>query len=158
MQALSSSIGRAADVGPLLMRLGLGAAFTYHGWLKYDGGIGNFAGYLDSLGVPLADVVAPLQVMAEGIGGLLLIAGVVTRLVTLPLIVIMVGAIALVKVDLGFLAEGGAPGYAYETVLMAGLLGLLFVGPGRYSVDAMIGLEGSESVGLVHRRGHALAT
>ena len=153
MKALSSSIGRAADFGPLLMRFGLGAAFAYHGWLKLDGGVSNFAGFLDSLGVPLADVVAPLQIIAEGIGGLMLIAGLLTRLVTLPLMGIMLGAILLVKADFGFIvAESGAPGFSYETVLLAGLLGLLFVGPGRYSLDAVIGIEGSESVGLPWRQ------
>jgi len=156
MKALSSSIGRAADFGPLLMRVGLGAAFAYHGWLKFDGGVDNFAGFLDSLNVPLADVVAPLQIFAEGIGGLLLMAGLLTRLVTLPLIGIMIGAILLVKDNLGFIiAESGLPGFSYEIVLMAGLLGLLFVGPGRYSLDAVIGLEGSESVGLAWRHRQA---
>jgi putative oxidoreductase len=157
MKALSSSVGRAADLGPLLMRFGLGAAFAYHGWVKFDGGVDNFAGFLDSLGVPLADVVAPLQITAEGIGGLLLMAGLLTRLVTLPLIGILIGAILLVKAEGGFLVEGG-PGFSYEIVLMAGLLGLLFVGPGRYSLDAVIGIEGRESVGLAWRHRQALAS
>ena len=144
----TSSIGRMADFGPLFMRVGLGAAFAYHGWLKFDGGVANFAGFLDSLGVPLPDVVAWLQIMAEGIGGLLLIAGLFTRFVTLPLIGILVGAIVLVKADAGFIGADGSPGFSYETVLLAGLLGLLFVGPGRFSVDALIGLEGkSKRVG-----------
>ena len=41
---------------------------------------------------------------------------------------------------------------------MAGMFGLLFVGPGRYSLDAVIGIEGSESVGLARRGGPAVAT
>lgn len=157
MQALSSTVGRAADVGPLLLRLGLGAAFAYHGWTKLQGGVDGFAGFLDSLGVPLAEVVAPLQVAAEGIGGLMLVAGLATRLVTLPLVGILVGAIALVRAELGFLAETGGPGWSYEAVLMAGLLGLLFVGPGRWSVDALVGLEGREEVGHSRRETHRLA-
>lgn len=137
----STALGRASDAGPLLMRVGLGTVFAWHGWSKFDGGVSNFAGFLDSLGVPAPEVVAWLQVMAEGIGGLLLIAGVLTRLVTLPLIAIMIGAITLVKAEAGFLVDGG-PGASYETALLAGLLGLLFIGPGRLSVDAIIGMEG----------------
>jgi putative oxidoreductase len=142
MRTLSSSSGRVADIGPLLMRVGIGAAFAYHGWLKYDGGVENFAGFLDSLNVPLPDLVAWLQITAEGVGGLLLIAGLFTRFVTLPLIGIMIGAISLVKADLGFIVPDGTPGFSYETVLLAGLLGLLFIGPGRYSLDAVFGLAG----------------
>jgi putative oxidoreductase len=143
MKPLSSSLGRTADLGPLLMRVGLGAAFAYHGWLKFDGGVANFAGFLDSLGVPLPDLVAWLQIMAEGIGGLLLIAGLFTRFVTLPQIAIVLGAILMVKSDLPFVNADGSPGFSYEIALMAGLLGLLFMGPGRYSLDAVLGLEGS---------------
>ena len=152
MKSLSSSMGRVADLGPLLMRVGLGAAFAYHGWLKIDCGVAIFAVFLESLGVPLPVLVDWLQIMAEGIGGLLLIAGLFTRFVTLPLIGIMIGAILLVKADLGFIVEGGSPGFSYETVLLAGLLGLLFMGPGRYSLDAVLGLEaGSRSVGAAPR-------
>jgi putative oxidoreductase len=142
MNAFSTSLGRMADLGPLLMRIGIGAAFAYHGWLKLDGGVENYAGFLDSLNVPLPDLVAWLQIIAEGVGGLLLIAGLLTRFVTLPLIGIMIGAILLVKADLGFIVTDGSPGFSYETVLLAGLLGLLFIGPGRFSLDAVVGLEG----------------
>jgi putative oxidoreductase len=78
--------------------------------------------------------VAWLITIAEGIGGLLLIVGLFTRLVTLPLIAIMIGAIALVKVDVGFIVSDAA-GAELDTALLAGLLGLLFIGPGRLSID-----------------------
>jgi putative oxidoreductase len=149
----SSSSSRVADLGPLLMRVGIGAAFAYHGWLKFDGGVANYAGFLDSLNVPLPELVAWLQIIAEGIGGLLLIVGLLTRFVTLPLIGIMIGAIVLVKADLGFIVSDGSPGFSYETVLLAGLLGLLFIGPGRYSLDAAFGLAGRARplAGAAHR-------
>lgn len=152
MKSVNSPSGRVADLGPLLMRVGIGAAFAYHGWLKFDGGVENFAGFLDSLNVPLPELVAWLQILAEGIGGLLLIAGLLTRFVTLPLIGIMIGAILLVKADLGFIVADGSPGFSYETVLLAGLLGLLFIGPGRYSLDAVFGLAGrAKFVGAAQR-------
>lgn len=140
MQALGSSLGRAADIGPLLMRIGVGAVFAVHGWQKFDQGVGNFAGFLDSLNVPAPEVVAWLMTIAEGVGGLMLIFGVLTRLVTLPLIAIMVGAILMVKDDVGFVVAG-ALGAELETGLLAVLLGLLFIGPGRFSVDAAMGME-----------------
>lgn len=113
---------------------------AWHGWQKLDGGVGNFAGVLESLDVPAPELVAWLQTIAEGIGGLLLIAGLFTRLVTLPLIGILIGALLLVKVDVGFIVPDAA-GAELDVALLAGLFGLLFIGPGRVSLDAMLGLE-----------------
>ena len=42
----SSSLVPAGDLGPLFMRIGVGVVFAWHGWLKFDGGVGNFAGFL----------------------------------------------------------------------------------------------------------------
>lgn len=143
MQRISSSaISKYADLGPLALRIGIGLVFAVHGWQKFDDGVGNFADYLDSLNVPAPDLVAWLQTFAEGIGGLMLIAGVLTRLVAVPLIVTMIGAIWLVKVDIGFVV-GDATGAELETGLLVGLLALLFIGPGRYSVDEAMGWEAS---------------
>ena len=137
----ASALGHLADLGPLCMRVGVGAVFAVHGWQKYnDIGVSNFASFLDSLGVPAPETVAWLQTIAEGVGGLLLIAGLMTRLVTIPLIGIMIGAILLVKVDVGFVV-GDATGAELEIGLLAGLLGLLFVGPGRLSIDGALGME-----------------
>lgn len=139
----ASALGHLADLGPLCIRVGVGAVFAVHGWQKFDNGPENFAVFLDSLNVPAPETVAWLQTIAEGIGGLMLIAGLMTRLVTLPLIAIMIGAITLVKVDLpgwGFVVDG-ATGFELETGLLAGLLGLLFIGPGRLSLDGAFGME-----------------
>lgn len=78
--------------------------------------------------------------IAEGIGGIVLIVGLLTRLATLPLIAIMIGAIVLVKVEVGFIVMD-APGAELDIALLTGLLGLFFIGPGRLSVDGVIGIE-----------------
>lgn len=142
----ASALGHLADLGPLCLRVGVGAAFAVHGWQKYDQiGVSNFAGFLESLNVPAPETVAWLQTIAEGIGGLMLIVGLMTRLATLPLIAIMIGAITLVKVDLpgvGFVVDASVGiGWELETALLAGLLALLFVGPGRLSLDGAFGME-----------------
>lgn len=141
MKAIGSSfLGRGSDLGPLFLRLGVGLVFAVHGWRKLDGGVSNFAPVLEAQSVPAPDVVAWLMTIAEGVGGLAPIVGVFTRLVTLPLIVIMVGALVMVKVDVGFIVSD-APGAELDTALLAGLLGLLFIGPGRLSVDGILGME-----------------
>jgi putative oxidoreductase len=142
----ASALGHLADLGPLCMRVGVGAVFAVHGWQKYDQiGVSNFASFLDSFDIPAPETVAWLMTIAEGIGGLMLIVGLLTRLVTLPLIAIMIGAITIVKVDLpgvGFVVDASVGiGWELETALLAGLLGLLFVGPGRISLDGAFGME-----------------
>jgi putative oxidoreductase len=142
----ASALGHLADLGPLCMRVGVGAVFAVHGWQKFDTiGVSNFAGFLESLNVPAPTTVAWLQTIAEGIGGLMIIAGLMTRLVTLPLIAILIGAITMVKVDLpgvGFVVDSSVGiGWELETGLLAGLLGLLFIGPGRLSLDGAFGME-----------------
>jgi len=147
----SSTLVPAGDLGPLFMRIGVGVVFAWHGWLKFDGGVGNFAGFLGSLNVPAPEVAAWLTVIAEGVGGLLLIIGLLTRYVTLPLIATMIGAILTVKADVGFIVQGGA-GAELDVALLAGLFGLLFIGPGRLSLDAVIGRNSeAQSVTQEHR-------
>ena len=72
MKPLGASIGGAADLGPLLIRLGVGAVFAVHGWQTFDDGVSGFAGFLESLDVPAPELVAWLQTFAEGVGGVLL--------------------------------------------------------------------------------------
>lgn len=152
MKSLKASpMVRAEDLGLLFMRVGIGTVLAWHGWQKFDGGVSNFAGFLGSLNVPAPDGVAWLQVIAEGVGGLMLIVGLFTRYVTVPLIAILIGAIWLVKINVGFIVQGAA-GAELDTALLAGLLGLLFIGPGRLSLDSMLGLE-TRSKDVSHEQG-----
>lgn len=141
MKAIGSSfLGRTSDLGPLLLRLGIGVVFAAHGWQKFDNGVENFAPTLEAQNLPSPELMAWLITIAEGLGGIALILGFLTRLVTLPLIAVMVGAIVLIKADVGFIVSDAA-GAELDAALLAGLLGLLFIGPGRLSVDGMLGME-----------------
>lgn len=131
-------------LAPLALRLGLGVVFVVHGYSKFTGGPAEgFGGLLTGLGVAAPEVVAWLVTIAEFVGGLMLLAGLLTRLVTLPLIATMAGAIILVKADLGIIAPSGAPmpGAELDIALVAGLVALLFMGPGRLSLDHILGVE-----------------
>jgi len=116
----STALGRFDYLGPLFLRIGVGVVFAWHGWIKFDGGVDKFAGFLGTLNVPAPEVMAWLNVAAEGIGGLLLVVGLFTRFVTLPLIATMIGAILMVKADVGFIVQGGA-GAELDVALLAGL-------------------------------------
>ena len=150
MKAFGSLLGRNADLGPLLLRIGIGVIFVMHGWQKFfDIGVSNYAAFIDSLGVPFTTVVAPVQSFVELVGGVLLILGVFTRFTVLPLIVIQIGAIWVLRSDIGFITPSPNPpgaGAELDTAILAGELCLLFLGPGRYALDAMLGWETIEQL------------
>jgi putative oxidoreductase len=76
-------------------------------------------------------------------GGILLALGLGTRLWALLLGVEMIGTTLLVKLDVGLIAppETGGVGAEIDLALLAGCAALVLLGPGRYSVDASMGLE-----------------
>ena len=144
MRALSlPPVHRLHELAPLALRLGVGLVFFVHGWQKLTGGPSGFAGMLTGLGVGAPGVLAWLVTIAELVGGALLLIGLLTRLATLPLIGTMIGAIVLVKADLGIIAPPDAPmaGAELDIALLAGLVALLLLGPGRVSVDHVVGVE-----------------
>ena len=105
------------DAGVVILRVILGLTFFIHGLSKFQGGIGNTVGYFESLGIFgfLAYVVAFIEL----IGGIVLILGIGTRIVSMLFAVIMLGAIFTGKLSAGFLGDGQMAGYELELALLA---------------------------------------
>ena len=132
-------LSRLRDVAPVALRLGVGFNFMWFGNKKISRGPDSFAEQLADLGVASPMLFTWLVIIAELIGGALLVAGLLTRLTTLPLIVTMIGSIFLVKAELGM------PDAGIDIALLAGLMALLLAGPGRFSIDRLLGIEPSET-------------
>lgn len=126
------------DVAPVALRLGVGFNFIWFGNKKISRGPDSFAEQLANLGVASPMLFTWLVIIAELVGGALLVGGLLTRMTTLPLIATMIGSIFLVKAELGM------PDAGIDIALLAGLVALLLAGPGRYSVDRLLGIEPSE--------------
>ncbi|MDP3986190.1 MAG: DoxX family protein [Candidatus Veblenbacteria bacterium] len=112
------------DFGLLLLRLGLGSIFVAHGWAKWQ----NFeatTAFFASLGLPQSFVY--LVAATELLGGLTIIGGMLTRLASFGLAIIMVVAIVQVKFSLGFVG-----GYEFELLLLLVALALVLLGPGHF--------------------------
>ncbi len=145
------------DLGLLLLRLILGGIFVVHGYPKvfggpgktapaplrrylgpgFDqamerGGIENFRKVVAGLGTPLPGVMAWVAALAELAGGALLMLGWLTRPAALALCGDMAMAISRVHWKNGLVGQGG---YEFALACLAGLLALLFGGPGAISID-----------------------
>ncbi|MCK2017280.1 DoxX family protein [Peribacillus frigoritolerans] len=105
------------DAAHVFLRVILGLTFFIHGVSKFQGGIGNTSGFFDSLGIPgfMAYIVAGIEL----IGGLAVILGLGTRIVSVLFAVIMAGAIFTAKLPAGFLGNGQAAGYELDLALLA---------------------------------------
>ena len=128
----------------MVVRVTVGTIMSYHGYQKLVGGIGAYSeGMLEPLGVPAPQLLGTLQVFAELIGGAMLVIGLLTRAAALVEAAILVLAIFLVKVDLGLIAPMGAPlpGAELDLALIAGFVVVAALGPGKPSVDHLIGIE-----------------
>jgi uncharacterized membrane protein YphA (DoxX/SURF4 family) len=86
--------------------------------------------------VQLQSSVQMLVAWGELVGGVALLLGLLTRFAALGLIVIQVGAIALVTGALGFSAAGAA-GWEYNLALIGMCLTLVFLGSGEWALNRL---------------------
>ena len=116
----------------LVLRLGLGVLMLMHGYdklvhfAKYQNEFMNFLGIGKTMSLALV-------VFAEFFCSVFLILGLFTRLATIPLII--VASVIVFKVFHGDVFGDGEQGALY----LIGYIVLLLLGPGRASMDSMIG-------------------
>jgi uncharacterized membrane protein YphA (DoxX/SURF4 family) len=131
---------QTAPPATILIRLLVGGVFLSEGIQKFlfpDAlGPGRFA----KIGVPIPQFSAPFVGIVEIACGALLLAGFLTRLACIPLLVDMCVAIASTKIPMllkqGFWAAAHEARTDYSMVL--GLLFLLLVGPDSLSLDSRL--------------------
>ena len=129
------TVGPVGSTGLLLLRLAMGTAFMFHGWSK----IHNPLGWMG----PDATMPAILQALAaisEFGGGMALIAGLLTHLASPGICGVMVVALATVHLPKGhpFVGKPGGPSFELPAVYLACALLFLLLGPGRFSLDALL--------------------
>lgn len=133
----------------LTVRLYWGWQFVQTGWGKLTN-IGKITEYFQSLGVPMAHANAYMVGTLELTGGILLILGLASRLITVPLTVNMLTAYHFGDRD-ALHSIFSDPGKFYGadpyTFFFASLLVLIF-GAGQLSVDRLIGLFGWSSTAV----------
>ncbi|MBU7318306.1 DoxX family protein [Paenibacillus oleatilyticus] len=124
------------EVGLLLIRLVLGISFLAHGVVKFQSGIGNIAGWFESIGLPgfAAYVVGIIEVA----GGIALILGLGTRIVSTLFALLMAGAIVKAKWAGGFLGSPQMAGYELDLAFFVMALALAIAGSSLLSLDSLL--------------------
>ncbi|WP_394426710.1 DoxX family protein [Streptomyces sp. SGAir0957] len=140
--------GTSAPGAAILIRLYVGAIFLSEGVLKFLRPDQLGTGRFDKAGIPAPDLLAPLDGAFEIVCGLLILAGLLTRLAVVPMIVNMLGALLLTKLPILwgdaplFTGKSGWWDLAHESrtdlAQLCGSLFLLIVGAGVYSLDARL--------------------
>ena len=116
----------------LVTRVAVGVLMLTHGLPKLDKLMTGNIQFADPFGIGPGPSLA-LTVFAEAFCSFLLILGLASRFVTIPLIITMLVAI--------FYAHGADPFGKKELAVIYLLLyfGFLVLGPGKYSIDYFIG-------------------
>jgi uncharacterized membrane protein YphA (DoxX/SURF4 family) len=138
----------SAPAATVWIRLFTGGIFLSEGIQKFlfPGPLGT--GRFDKAGIPAPGFFATLDGVAEIVCGIALLAGLLTRLAAVPMVIDMLGALFITKLPILW---GGAPLFSKEAgwwdfahearvdvAQLCGSIFLLTVGAGRYSLDARL--------------------
>ncbi|WP_371371754.1 DoxX family protein [Sporomusa aerivorans] len=142
LQLLAQMLSNYRDVALLLFRLGLGGMFMWHGWPKIIGGPEKWAGLGKAVGT-FGIEFAPgfwgfMASFAEFGGGLLFALGLFYRPACFLLFMNMCVAFTTQMLDGKGLQKASQ---SFEDGLS--FFGAAFVGPGKYSLDRLLGIEES---------------
>jgi putative oxidoreductase len=153
-------LGSEAPRATVLIRVAVGVVFVSEGVQKflYPDALG--AGRFAQIGIPAPEAMGPFVGVVELVCGVLILAGLLTRLAALPLIVDMIVAIASTKVPI-LLGHGywlfarpsvSKPGLwsmlhegRTDLSMLLGALFLFLAGPGPWSLDVRMLRGRSES-------------
>jgi putative oxidoreductase len=135
-------MGTSNDVALTILRVVLGVVFLAHGSQKMLGLFGGFGfhatmGFFTHMGMPAP--VALLIICTEFFGGLGLIVGLLTRIASLGIAGLMIGAIFMVHLQNGFfmnwMGTQKGEGFEYHLLALAIAAALLLRGAGAFSLD-----------------------
>jgi putative oxidoreductase len=118
------------DITQFGIRIVIGVIFISHSLGKFQP---DFAGFLGQMGLPL-EMQIPIA-LAELIPGVLLIVGGLTRISSSLLSIVILGAIFVAKGAASFSGRGGVE---FETLILAGCLSIIVLGPGRISISHIL--------------------
>lgn len=139
----------AISFGLLLVRLVIGLTLAAHGYQKFYGGgrIPGAARWFDSIGLRPGRLHALAAASTEVGAGLLLALGLLTPFAAAGFVGVMLVAAWTVHRGKGFFLTSG--GWEYNLILAAVAVGIAVAGPGRWSLDNVLGIHLGGGWGLL---------
>ena len=131
-----SSLEKHRDAGLLILRIGFGLGFLFfHGWSKLIAGPERWKGVgsaIQNVGIDFGHTFFGfMAAFSESVGGLMIAFGFLFRVACVLLFITMSVA------SLNHIVTGqGSPSHSLKNASV--FLGILFVGPGKYSVDGWL--------------------
>jgi len=124
------------DLSLLVLRLVLAYGFFEPAMMKLKGFDGIVSWFGESLHLPFPWLNALMATATETAGVIFLVLGFMTRMISMPLMIVMLVAIGTVHWSHGFSA--GDNGFEIPLYYMIMLFVLMSFGPGKYSLDETI--------------------
>ena len=124
------------DIPLLLFRLILAIGFYEPAMMKLKN-LSGIAEWFGSMNYPLPGVSAFLAMVTEVLGVVLITLGLGTRVIAIPMMFVMLIAIFTVHISNGFAA--GDNGFEIPLYYFLMLFALVVYGPGKISVDSLMG-------------------
>lgn len=135
LSAIGRNLNNLEDIPLLFIRLVLAYGFFVPAKMKWTN-INSVAEWFGSMNYPLPTLNAYLAASTEALGVVLILLGLGTRLISVPLIIVMLVAIFTVHWTNGFNASDN--GFEIPLYYLVMLLLLLFNGSGSFSIDYLL--------------------
>ncbi len=132
---LANYSNKLNDLSLLIVRLILAYGFFEPAKMKWSN-ISSVADWFGSMGIPFPTLNAYMAASTEALGVILLVLGLGSRLISVPLIIIMLVAIFTVHFSNGFGASNN--GFEIPLYYMIMLIVLLSNGSGKLSIDCLL--------------------
>jgi putative oxidoreductase len=130
-------------LGPLAVRVVIGAAFAHNGWGKLHN-LDAITSFFSELGIPMPHANAVFVSSVECIGGALLVLGLGTRIAAL----LLIGVMAVATLTSVYPDADKTVLDSIEISYLLSFVWLVVSGPGPVSIDHLLARKaGSEQVG-----------
>lgn len=128
------STGSQGDLGLALLRVTSGVYFLIHGLIKlFIFTPAGTAGFFESIGLPA--FMAYVTILLEVGGGIALVLGYKTRIVSVVLTFVLLGALWFGHRSAGFTFSNAGGGWEYPLFWAIASAALALTGPGAFAVD-----------------------